>query len=289
VQTKLVCLEDGITSCGFRKIASYVTQLNPDTESCYISTNRYRSMRSAVSGTYGGKGELGADEVDEIVQGLAGADLVGFSSMTGYADLTRQVVHRLREVSPSTYLVWGGIHPIIHPEDAIEAEIDAICTGEGEFAFEELFHLLNEGRDPTKVRNFWFKQGDDVNRNAFLPLMTTDDMERLPFPQYGEGEKIYRQGEGFVPMGLGDYLSNDGLGYSTLWSIGCPFHCSFCGNTKFIANDPNYKKVRHPSARYMVDEVKRMRERLPHVSQVSFHDDRAGSTGRCYGPVMVTG
>ena len=74
-------------------------------------------------------------------------------------------------------------------------------------------------------------------------------------------------------MELGDYLANDGLGYSTLWSIGCPFHCTFCGNTKFIANDPLYKKIRHPSARYMVDEIKSVRKRFPHVSQVSFHDD----------------
>ena len=70
-----------------------------------------------------------------------------------------------------------------------------------------------------------------------------------------------------------DYLLNDGLGYTTLWSIGCPFHCAYCGNTKFIANDKTYKRIRHPSARYMVDQVKDARARFPHLSQVSFHDD----------------
>ena len=62
-------------------------------------------------------------------------------------------------------------------------------------------------------------------------------MEELPFPLYGEKERIYRRGEGFQPLSLGDYMTNDGLSYTTLWSIGCPFHCSYCGNTKFIAND----------------------------------------------------
>jgi len=70
-----------------------------------------------------------------------------------------------------------------------------------------------------------------------------------------------------------DYLDNFSLNYQTVWSIGCPFHCSFCGNTKFIANDPSYKKVRHPSARYIVDEIKSVRKTFPFVSQVSFHDD----------------
>jgi radical SAM superfamily enzyme YgiQ (UPF0313 family) len=268
-----VCLEDGITSCGFRKIAAYVARLDPDTDAYYISTNRYRGMRSAITGSYGGKGELGPAEVDEIASELAGGDVVGFSSMTGYADLTRKVIRRLREVDPSVFIIWGGIHPIIHPEDAILADVDAICVGEGEFGFEELYGLLQDGRDYTRVRNFWFKNDGQIIRNGFLPLMTAEQMETMPFPQYGEGEKIYRAGKGFVPMRLGDYLANDGLGYSTLWSIGCPFHCTFCGNTKFIANDPTYKKIRHPSARYMVDEIKNLRRKFPHVSQVSFHDD----------------
>jgi radical SAM superfamily enzyme YgiQ (UPF0313 family) len=274
VRTRLVCLEDGITSCGFRKIAAYVSQLVPDTESCYISTNQYRSVRNAVLGTLGGKGELGDDQVDEIAHGLAGVDLVGFSSMTGYADLTRKVITRLRQIDPDTFILWGGIHPIIHPEDAILADVDAICTGEGEFAFEEFAGLWREGRDYTGVENFWFKKGEKVIRNGFRPLMSQEEMEHLPFPQYGtDRERIYREGQGFVPMKLHDYLANDGLGYSTLWSIGCPFHCSFCGNTKFIANDPLYKKIRHPSASYMVEEIKAVRKRFPHVSQVSFHDD----------------
>jgi radical SAM superfamily enzyme YgiQ (UPF0313 family) len=272
VQIKLVSLEDGITSCGFRKMAAYVARLNADTEACYVTTTKYRSVRSTVTGKLGDKAQLAPDRIDEIAQGLAGADLVGYSSMTGYAELTRRIVARLREISPGTYQVWGGIHPIIHPEDAILADVDAICTGEGEFAFEQLHAALSEGRDPTGVKNFWFRNGE-VIRNGFLPLMSVEDMESLPFPQYGEGEVIYRAGEGFVPMRTGDYLDNDGLGYTTLWSIGCPFHCSYCGNTKFIANDKAYKKIRHPSARYIVDEVKAARARFPHLSQVSFHDD----------------
>ena len=194
--------------------------------------------------------------------------------MTGYSELTRRIARRVREIAPKTFLVWGGIHPIIHPEDAILADVDAICTGEGEFAFHELYDHLEHGRDFTGVKNFWFKQGDAVIKNGFLPLMSSEDMETLPFSQYGdEGEKIYERGQGFVPMGLHDYLMNSGLAFRTVWSIGCPFHCTFCGNTKFIANDIRYKKIRHPTARYAVNEVKAVRSRFPHVSQVTFFDD----------------
>ena len=135
MKTQMVCLEDGITSCGFRKMAAYVAQLEPGTESVYISTERYRSVKAAVRGM-GDKGRMPDEQVDEIAQGLKGSDLVGFSSMTGYADLTHRVIRRLRELNPQTYIVWGGIHPIIQPEDAILGDVDAVCTGEGEFAFE---------------------------------------------------------------------------------------------------------------------------------------------------------
>jgi radical SAM superfamily enzyme YgiQ (UPF0313 family) len=273
MRIRLVCLEDGIISCGFRKMAAWVERLNADSVPCYVSTNNYRSLLRALTGTTASSGTLPPEAVDEIARGLVDADLIGFSSMTGYADLTKAVIRRVRELSRRPYIVWGGIHPIIHPEDAIAADVDAICTGEGEFAFTEFFEHWRAGRDFTGVGNFWFRQGDRVIRNGFLPLMSPADMETLPFAKYGEGELIYKQGRGFVPLGRGDYLASNGLGYTTIWSIGCPFHCTFCGNTKFIANDVRYKKIRHPSARYIVDEVKAVRRRFPHVSTVCFQDD----------------
>src|SRR3712207_5501133 len=148
-------------------MAAFVARVNPDLEACYVTTAKYRSVRSTVTGKLGDKAQLAPDRIDEIAHGLAGADFVGYSSMTGYAELTRRIIARLREISPDTYQVWGGIHPIIQPEDAVRADVDAICTGEGEFAFEHLHPALLEGRDPTATKNFWFRRNGDVIRNAF--------------------------------------------------------------------------------------------------------------------------
>ena len=216
MRIKMVSLEDGTISCGFRKIAAFTARINPDTESYYITTKRYASLRNVLFGSHG-IGVVDADAIDEIAQGLKDADLIGFSSMTGYADITRRVIHRVRELRPDVLMVWGGIHPIIEPENAITADVDAICTGEGEFAFEQFLSLAKEGRDYTKVENFWFKRGEDVIRNGFLPLMTTAQMESLPFPQYGEKEKIYREGKGFEPMAFADYVDRMSLPLLVLW------------------------------------------------------------------------
>jgi len=74
MKTKMVCLEDGITSCGFRKMAAYVAQLEEDTESCYITTTkRWRSVRGAIAGTIGDKPHIGDEQIDEIAHGLSDA------------------------------------------------------------------------------------------------------------------------------------------------------------------------------------------------------------------------
>ena len=275
MKIELVSLEDGTTACGFRKFAAYAKRINADTRTNYVSTNRWATVRNAIRGSMGDKADLTDEQIAEVADGLKDADLVGFSSMTGYADLTHRVIARLREIRPDIYIIWGGIHPIIEPEDAITAPVDAICTGEGEFAFAQLLEHVNAGSDATATKNFWFKDADgEIVKNRFLPLMTSADMEDLPFPSFGDpDERIYRLGEGFVPMVRDDYLANDGLSYTAIWSIGCPFHCTYCGNTAFIANDKSYKKIRHPSAKYIVEEVKAAREKFPHLSQVSFLDD----------------
>ncbi len=267
----LVSFEDGIIACGFRRMASFIEKINPDTTTYYVSTNFQNSFMSRLLTRYGGK--LQDDLFEKIAEPLAKCDLVGLSSMTGYAEAARGVARKIKERSPKTKVIWGGIHPIIEPEDAIQAEVDGVCTGEGEFAFHELFNALTEGRDYSQVKNFWFKRGGEIVKNGFRPLMSPEEMRSLPFPKYAGREFIFHPTEGFVPVGIDDYLLTNGLGYCTIWSIGCPFHCTYCGNTKFIANDPKYNRIRHPGARFIVDEVKGVRAKHPHVNTVNFHDD----------------
>ena len=269
----MVSLEDGITATGFRKMAAYMERLNPDTRMFYVGTNSYRSFWKSFSRKMGTAMEFGPEQIDQIAQGIAGADVIALSCMTGYADIARRVIARLRVVSPQSYVMWGGIHPIIYAEDAITADVDAICTGEGELAFEEWLDHFKAGTDFTKTQNFWFKSNGEIKRNGFRPLMSAMELETLPYQKYAGEEWIYQRDEGFRRVALSDYLQNNGLAYQAIWSIGCPLHCTFCGNTVFIANDPKYKRIRHTSASYIVGEVQRAREIHPHLNTVLFHDD----------------
>lgn len=273
MRVSMVSMEDGIMACGFRKFAGQVERLIPEARFYFVSTHNIRSLTRVLLGKAGAGGDLEGEVVVEIAQELAQNDLLGFSSMTGYADLTRAVIARVRELNPACMIVWGGIHPIIHPEDAIQADVDAICTGEGEFAFEQFYQAWKEGKDYTSTPNFWFKKGEQIIRNGFLPLQTAQEMEGLPFARHVGEEFLYKPGQGFQLMTLHDRLANNGLSYNTVWSIGCPFKCTYCGNTKFIENDVGYRKLRHPSARYAVAEIKAVLAAHPYISTVCFHDD----------------
>lgn len=259
-------------SVGIRKMAAWVRTLEPDTRLHYVPYTNYRSLATIILGRYGECADVPDECVREMAEGLADADMVGFSSMTGYAALTSRIIKHIRALNPRAYVVWGGIHPIIVPEDAIE-HADAVCTGEGEFAFAEFLDAFRDGRDYTKTRNFWFRRGDQVVRNGFLPLMSGEEMGRLPLLHYGRDEWIYERGRGFVPLDWPRYLDYNGLSYNTVWSIGCPFKCTYCGNTKFIENDPQYRKIRHSPVQYIIDEIKAAVEAHPYISTVVFHDD----------------
>jgi radical SAM superfamily enzyme YgiQ (UPF0313 family) len=270
----LLSLEDGITATGFRKFAGFVERIHPETKVYYVGTNAFWSFRKAILRRENTCNFAETDEaIEQIAATVADADILGFSSMTGYSDLTKKISRKLREISPRTFQVWGGIHPIIYPEDAIRSSVDAICTGEGEFAFAELLEHYRNGTDYTKTTNFWFNADGSVIRNPFRPLMTSADLETLPFPKYGGEERIFRPQRGFTPVRRADYLANNGLAYPAVWSIGCPLHCTFCGNTVFIANDPNYRKIRHPSPSYILGELRQAKAVHPHLTSVQFFDD----------------
>jgi len=270
----MLSLEDGITATGFRKMAAFVERLHAGTQVYYVGTRAYWSARQSIlRGERTMNFEDDENALEQIAASLADADIIGLSSMTGYSELTRKIARRVRDINPHAFQIWGGIHPIIHPEDAIQASIDAICTGEGEMAFADFFKAFNNGADYTKVPNFWFNHDGKVTRNPFRPLMTSAELESLPYPKYGGKEWIYRHGRGFTSITRRDYLANNGLAYPAVWSIGCPLHCTFCGNTVFIANDPDYRKIRHPSPSYIVGEVRRAAEVHPHLSSVQFFDD----------------
>jgi anaerobic magnesium-protoporphyrin IX monomethyl ester cyclase len=270
MKINFVSIEGSIITVGFRKMASLMRAIHPETEVDFIVPTNQMSALSFLLGRC--NSDMSDDDLNTMSQHLAKADLVAFSSMTPYADLTKDLISRIKEINPQVYIIWGGIHPIMDPDDAIK-HANAVCIGEGEIAFEQFLSAYKEGRDYTQTKNFWFKKEDQIIKNDFLPLQTQEDMDNLPLPLYADNEFIFKNGSGFVPMDDSVYKDINGISYHTVWAIGCPYKCSFCGNSTFIENDVDYKKIRHTSVDTIINEVKQVIRKHPHVSAVTFHDD----------------
>lgn len=270
MKISFVSIESGIITVGFRKMASGVRSLQPEAEICYIVPTNQMSLYSFLTGRC--ISEISENDLENISRHLAKADLVAFSSMTPFADLTKDLISRIRKSNPNIYFVWGGIHPIVDPEDAIQ-HANAICVGEGEASFGEFLSAYKQGREYTQTKNFWFNEKGRIIRNNFLPLHTQEDMDRLPLPLYADNELIYKNKVGFIPMGPLEYREFNGIAYHTVWSIGCPYKCSYCSNSKLIDNDNAYRRVRHSSVSRIIEEVKEVIKKHPYISAVTFHDD----------------
>lgn len=253
-------------------MASLARSIHPHVEVYYIVIPNPYFYTNIFQKSGEANFEFSGNDLKIIGNHLAKSDMVCFSSMTVFAKLTKKIISEIRYIRPETYIVWGGIHPIVHPEDAIQSA-DAICAGEGESAFKMFLSAFREGNDYTKTGNFWFNINGEVIRNSFLPLHSQEDMNKFPVPLYAEEEMIYKYSAGFVPLDESEYLSSNSLTYNTVWSIGCPYKCIYCSNSKFIENDKNYRKIRHPSVDYVISEIKNVLTKHPHISVIVFHDD----------------
>jgi radical SAM superfamily enzyme YgiQ (UPF0313 family) len=270
----LVSVGAYIAAYGVRKMAPATRVLVPDTKLYFVLTGtQLHSVKNVLLTSKEGAKVLSDADIERIATELATYDLIGFSSMTVDSDWTKKIIRAVRAKNPKTYIVWGGMHPIVRPEECLE-DADAVCTGEGDYAFDELLERMLADQDWHDVRNFWFKRDGEVIRNGFRPLLTPAEMAARPHPQYADGKEFILEPEkGFQPLVLRHYLALNGLSYHTIWTQGCPYRCSYCGNTAFLAIDKKYATIRQTPVDYIIGEVKAAVAMHPHINTVVFDDD----------------
>ena len=163
--------------------------------------------------------------------------LICFTSVYSVIDYISELASRVKRRHPDLFLVIGGTHATLRPDDCLESAFDAVCVGEGEYAVLELVEQLESGRQPGKIPNLYIKHGTQVERNEPRPFM--EDIDGLPFPDR----------EMWVP-----WLANPLSRPSVLAGRGCPFQCTYCCNHA-LGRIADGKYVRLRSPRNIVDEI----------------------------------
>jgi anaerobic magnesium-protoporphyrin IX monomethyl ester cyclase len=142
---------------------------------------------------------------------------------------------RLRR--PDTFVVVGGSGASGVSKQLVErfSDIDAVVSGEGEFAFVEIVEALKGIRSMSSIPGLTYREGNDVVVNKERPRKM--DVDSIPLPAYEH-------------LDLSQYLN-----FPILTARGCPFRCSFCD----IA--PNWDRlVGKRSVDRVLDEIEILRD-----------------------------
>ncbi|MGI6207609.1 MAG: B12-binding domain-containing radical SAM protein [Anaerolineae bacterium] len=172
-------------------------------------------------------------------------DVVGYSVYTGtqryYLDLNRRIKARIPVMS-----IFGGPHPTFFPEMIEEEGVDGVCVGEGEYATLELMDALEAGTPYYGLRNWLFKTESGVVRNPLRPLLTSEELDALPF---ADRELLYAAHPPSRQNRIRPFITGRG----------CPYNCSFCFNraySELYGDDGHRMRFRRRSVSSVLREIK---------------------------------
>jgi radical SAM superfamily enzyme YgiQ (UPF0313 family) len=171
-------------------------------------------------------------------------------------------------------VIWGGVHAIIKPDECIK-HTDYVCTGEGERPVVLLLeHLKANGKAAAPaIAGIWSNIKGSIGKNpASHP---EDNLDGLPYqeylPDYYYGlhkDRIYRFVENEHLFRL--YALYGGTCHMMITTRGCPFKCSYCGNSAFMS--VYGRSVRKRSVSSVIEEILEVINN-PYVLYINFQDD----------------
>jgi radical SAM superfamily enzyme YgiQ (UPF0313 family) len=155
--------------------------------------------------------------VRDIVDRLANADVVGFSTYVWNSQISLEAARRLKRRKPELLVIFGGPHVPDQPEDFLRANsfIDVAVHNEGERTFTEILSRF-PSRDWGGMSgvSYLCPDGQFVGTP---PVERMRDLEELPSP--------------FLNGMFSDLMrANPQEEWIGLWETnrGCPFKCTFC-------------------------------------------------------------
>lgn len=185
--------------------------------------------------------------------------LVCFTSVSTTYYLVKDFARKYKNGHPDIFLLAGGCHVSLNPEEAIADSFDAICIGEGELPAVELASQMERGIVPSNIRNLWIKRGNDVEKNPSRPFI--ENLDDLPFPDRQMWRKL---------------ILNPATTSFVLLGRGCPFRCTYCCNEKLAhLAEGRYHRFRSPNN--ILEEIKDCIKEQPDIKEIYFETETIGT------------
>lgn len=188
--------------------------------------------------------------------------LVCFTSVYSVFGYLSEIAGGIKERFPDVFLLVGGPHASLNPQQCLKEAYDAVCIGEGEHPTLELTEMLESGREPEGIPNLYIKHGGEVEMNEPRPWM--ENIEELPYPDR----------EMWLPW-LTLPLSRP----SVLAGRGCPFKCTYCCNHALSGlAEGRYVRLRPPQD--IVEELLELKRLTPLLEEVYLEVETLGANKR---------
>ncbi|MEW5774316.1 MAG: radical SAM protein [Thermodesulfobacteriota bacterium] len=150
------------------------------------------------------------------------------------------IVGHIKDISPGTPTLLGGLHPSALPLRTMEDErCDFVCQGEGFTTLPRLIDALRSGAGDFAIEGLWRREEGRIVPSPMPTLL--DDLDSLPMPAWDLVPMEKYRAHTWHCFDDVERRSPYAILYT---SLGCPFKCTFCCiNALFGKHTIRYRSV----------------------------------------------
>ncbi len=186
-------------------------------------------------------------------------ELICFTAVSSEYRFICGIAKYIKNHYPDIYLLIGGPHVSLNPQEVLSDKFDALCIGEGENPTLELVSQLEKGMLPSGIPNLWIKRDSQLEKNSPRPFLQY--LDSLPFPDWEMWQEWIPEGSGSV--------------FPVLLGRGCPFECTYCCNHA-LKKISSGTYVRFRSAENIIEEIREIITKYPIVETIYLEVETIG-------------
>lgn len=174
-------------------------------------------------------GKFNYRSVDENIRDFS-PELICFTSVNTEIEFIRNIAAYVKNHYPSVFLLLGGVHITLNPDEKFLETFNAFCIGEGEYPTLELAEKLSKKEDISGILNLWGREKGKIFKNHTRPYV--NDLDILPFPD----REMWQE-----------WILEPDSRQAVLLGRGCPYNCTYCSNHKLRKiSEGRYVRLRSP-------------------------------------------